>query len=84
MFKASNECLDRSLNTCDESADCIDTPQGYSCRCIPGYVDVSTSANLPPGRVCTVQTSCPKQKTDLMFLVDGSGSIGSAVFRNEV
>ncbi|KAF7632829.1 hypothetical protein Mgra_00007760 [Meloidogyne graminicola] len=81
---ASNECLDRSLNTCDESADCIDTPQGYSCRCIPGYVDVSTSANLPPGRVCTVQTSCPKQKTDLMFLVDGSGSIGSAVFRNEV
>jgi hypothetical protein len=83
-FKASNECADRSLNTCDESADCIDTHQGYSCRCIPGFVDVSTSANLPPGRVCTVQTSCPKQKTDLMFLVDGSGSIGSVVFRNEV
>ena len=45
-IKASNECTDRSLNTCDESADCIDTQQGYSCRCIPGYVDVSTNANL--------------------------------------
>ncbi|KAL3070193.1 hypothetical protein niasHT_039386 [Heterodera trifolii] len=81
---ASNECTDRSLNTCDENADCVDTPAGYSCKCIPGYVDVSSSANLPPGRVCTVVTTCPKQKTDLMFLIDGSGSIGSAVFRNEV
>lgn len=47
-------------------------------------MDVSSSANLPPGRVCTVQTTCPKQKTDLVFLIDGSGSIGSYVFKNEV
>ncbi|CAK5070046.1 unnamed protein product [Meloidogyne enterolobii] len=80
----SNECADRSLNTCDESADCIDTPQGYTCQCFNGYIDVSVSAHLPPGRVCTVETSCPKQKTDLIFLIDGSGSIGSQVFRNEV
>ncbi|KAL3093349.1 hypothetical protein niasHS_005863 [Heterodera schachtii] len=81
---SSNECAERSLNTCDENADCIDTPQGYSCQCFAGYVDVSSNAHLPPGRVCTVQTSCPKQRTDLIFLIDGSGSIGSQVFRNEV
>uniref|UniRef100_A0A1I8BC42 Transmembrane matrix receptor MUP-4 n=1 Tax=Meloidogyne hapla TaxID=6305 RepID=A0A1I8BC42_MELHA len=80
----SNECAERSLNTCDENADCIDTIQGYTCTCFSGYIDVSVSAHLPPGRVCTVQTSCPKQKTDLIFLIDGSGSIGSQVFRNEV
>ncbi|CAD5215432.1 unnamed protein product [Bursaphelenchus okinawaensis] len=81
---ASNECIDKSLNTCDENADCIDTPESYTCQCIPGYIDVSSSARLPPGRVCTVQTTCPKQKTDLVFLVDGSGSIGSYVFKHEV
>ncbi|CAJ0943046.1 unnamed protein product, partial [Mesorhabditis belari] len=79
-----NECLDMKLNSCDENADCIDTPDGYTCQCFAGFVDVSSSANLPPGRVCTVQTTCPKQKTDLMFLIDGSGSIGSYVFKNEV
>lgn len=83
-FSASNECIDKRLNSCDENADCIDTPDAYTCQCIPGYVDVSSSANLLPGRVCTVQTTCPKQKTDLVFLVDGSGSIGSYVFKNEV
>lgn len=84
FFPASNECVDRTLNTCDENADCIDTPDSYTCQCYAGFVDVSSSANLQPGRVCTVQTTCPKQKTDLMFLIDGSGSIGSYVFKNEV
>ena len=55
-----------------------------SLQCYNGFVDVSMNANLPPGRVCTVQTTCPKQKTDLVFLIDGSGSIGSYVFKNEV
>ncbi|KAI6201465.1 hypothetical protein M3Y96_00844600 [Aphelenchoides besseyi] len=81
---ASNECLSKTTNTCDDNADCIDLPSGYTCQCITGFVDVSASANLPPGRVCTVQTTCPKQKTDLMFLIDGSGSIGSFVFKHEV
>ncbi|KAK6027850.1 EGF-like domain protein, partial [Ostertagia ostertagi] len=53
-------------------------------QCFAGFIDVSSNANLPPGRVCTVQTTCPKQKTDLVFLIDGSGSIGSYVFKNEV
>ena len=57
---------------------------GYACQCASGFVDVSSSANLDVGRVCTVQTSCPSQPTDLMFLVDGSGSIGSETFTNEV
>uniref|UniRef100_A0AC35TFU5 EGF-like domain-containing protein n=1 Tax=Rhabditophanes sp. KR3021 TaxID=114890 RepID=A0AC35TFU5_9BILA len=79
-----NECASDHLNTCDENSDCIDTPDGYVCQCFAGYVDVSSSASLPPGRVCTVQTTCPKQKTDLVFLIDGSGSIGSRVFQSEV
>ncbi|EPB77461.1 von Willebrand factor type A domain protein [Ancylostoma ceylanicum] len=82
--QSNNECAFKHLNTCDENADCIDSPDGYTCQCYPGFVDVSSNANLPPGRVCTVQTTCPKQKTDLVFLIDGSGSIGSYVFKNEV
>lgn len=82
--QSNNECAIRNLNTCDENADCIDSPDGYICQCFAGFVDVSSNANLPPGRVCTVQTTCPKQKTDLVFLIDGSGSIGSYVFKNEV
>ncbi|KIH57315.1 von Willebrand factor type A domain protein [Ancylostoma duodenale] len=82
--QSNNECAFKHLNTCDENADCIDSPDGYTCQCYAGFVDVSSNANLPPGRVCTVQTTCPKQKTDLVFLIDGSGSIGSYVFKNEV
>lgn len=66
------------------SADCLDDADGYKCICYDGFVDVSSSANLPPGRVCTIATSCTKQKTDLMFLVDGSGSIGANIFGNEI
>ncbi len=62
----------------------MDLINGYACQCARGFVDVSSSANLDLGRVCTVQTSCPSQPTDLMFLVDGSGSIGSDTFTNEV
>ncbi|GMT19358.1 hypothetical protein PFISCL1PPCAC_10655, partial [Pristionchus fissidentatus] len=77
-------CSDKSLNSCDENADCVQLPDGYTCKCFAGYVDVSSNAMLSPGRVCTLHTSCPAQPTDLVFLVDGSGSIGSYVFQNEV
>lgn len=30
------------------------------------------------------ETNCPNQPTDLIFLVDGSGSIGSIVFKSDV
>lgn len=54
-FLASDECSLRSLNTCDDNADCVDLPNGYTCQCAAGFIDVSHSANLPPGRVCTLR-----------------------------
>ncbi|PIO61808.1 hypothetical protein TELCIR_16655 [Teladorsagia circumcincta] len=81
---ASNQCSDRKLNSCDENADCVQLPDGYTCKCFAGYVDVSSNANLEPGRVCTLSTVCPVQATDLVFLIDGSGSIGSYIFQTEV
>ncbi|VDL81624.1 unnamed protein product [Nippostrongylus brasiliensis] len=82
--QASNQCSDRKLNSCDENADCVQLPDGYTCKCFAGYVDVSSNANLQPGRVCTLSTVCPVQATDLVFLIDGSGSIGSYIFQTEV
>ena len=82
--RESDECAHRSLHSCDDNARCVDLPDGYACQCAGGFVDVSVSANLPVGRVCTVSTNCPAQKTDLMFVIDGSGSIGAGIFANEV
>ncbi|CAJ0580735.1 unnamed protein product, partial [Mesorhabditis spiculigera] len=82
--KSGNYCSDKSQNTCDENADCVSLPDGYTCKCFNGYVDVSSNANLPPGRACTLHTQCPTQPTDLVFLIDGSGSIGSYIFQTDV
>ncbi len=54
---STNECASPTLNTCDNNADCIDTLDSYECVCIRGHVDVSSSAHLPPGRVCVVGRS---------------------------
>ncbi|KAK0416294.1 hypothetical protein QR680_012402 [Steinernema hermaphroditum] len=82
--QANNYCGDRDLNSCDENADCVPLPDGYTCKCFVGYADVSSNANLPSGRVCTLQTTCPAQPTDLVFVIDGSGSIGSLIFQSDV
>uniref|UniRef100_A0A0K0DXB5 Phosphoglycerate mutase (2,3-diphosphoglycerate-independent) n=1 Tax=Strongyloides stercoralis TaxID=6248 RepID=A0A0K0DXB5_STRER len=79
-----HECSNRDLNSCDENADCVQKTDGYTCICAKGYADVSASAKLPPGRVCTLQTTCPAQPSDLTFIVDGSGSIGGDTFKDEV
>ncbi|KRX65974.1 Transmembrane matrix receptor MUP-4, partial [Trichinella sp. T9] len=73
-------CARPETNSCDPEAVCIDKPDGYICVCPEGYVDVSSNAKLQPGRVCTLQTLCPTQPTDLVFLIDGSGSIGTEIF----
>uniref|UniRef100_A0A183FQQ6 VWFA domain-containing protein n=1 Tax=Heligmosomoides polygyrus TaxID=6339 RepID=A0A183FQQ6_HELPZ len=82
--QASNQCADPKTHSCDMNADCVQLPDGYTCKCFAGYVDVSSNANLAPGRVCTLSTVCPVQATDLVFLIDGSGSIGSYIFQTEV
>ncbi|CAG9540270.1 unnamed protein product [Cercopithifilaria johnstoni] len=82
--QSRNHCANRLTNSCDENADCVTLPDGYTCICAAGYFDVSSNAKLPPGRVCTLHTKCPAQSTDLIFLIDGSGSIGSDVFHKEV
>ncbi|VDK69878.1 unnamed protein product [Litomosoides sigmodontis] len=82
--QSGNQCANRLTNSCDENADCVTLPDGYTCTCAAGYFDVSSNAKLPVGRVCTLHTQCPAQSTDLVFLIDGSGSIGSDVFHNEV
>ncbi|KAJ1374160.1 Transmembrane matrix receptor MUP-4 [Parelaphostrongylus tenuis] len=82
--QGANQCSDRMLHSCDQNADCVQLPDGYTCKCFEGYVDVSSNANLAPGRVCTLNTVCPVQATDLVFLIDGSGSIGSYIFQTEV
>ncbi|KHJ87371.1 von Willebrand factor type A domain protein [Oesophagostomum dentatum] len=82
--QGANQCSDPTLHSCDQNADCVQLPDGYTCKCFAGYVDVSSNANLSPGRVCTLSTVCPVQATDLVFLIDGSGSIGSYIFQTEV
>lgn len=37
---------------CSENAICVDTENGYNCRCRPGFADVSASFNRLPGRHC--------------------------------
>lgn len=37
---------------CDINAVCMDTEEGYTCRCRPGFADVSESFNRLPGRKC--------------------------------
>lgn len=49
-----NECARPSdFNVdCDSNAVCVDTEEGFSCRCRPGFADISESFNKFPGRKC--------------------------------
>ena len=38
-------------HTCDPHADCVDTPDGYTCRCKAGWQDASRELRNP-GRIC--------------------------------
>ncbi len=43
-----NECLFPQMNDCHPSAECIDKPDGFTCKCRPGFKEVSQQ----PGRDC--------------------------------
>lgn len=49
-----NECAEpKKFNVdCDGNAVCVDTDQGFSCRCRPGFADISEVFNRLPGRRC--------------------------------
>ncbi|VDP18830.1 unnamed protein product, partial [Onchocerca flexuosa] len=47
-----DECASRTKNDCDENAECIDKPIGYTCRCRNGYLDISEGGARNPGRRC--------------------------------
>ncbi|VDN40780.1 unnamed protein product [Gongylonema pulchrum] len=45
-----DECQFPQLNDCHPSAECIDKPVSYTCRCKQGFKDISPGDK--PGRVC--------------------------------
>lgn len=51
IFLEVDEC---SLGTheCDSNADCLDTAEGYTCRCKIGFSDISANLLTSPGRQC--------------------------------
>ncbi|KHJ82473.1 hypothetical protein OESDEN_17833 [Oesophagostomum dentatum] len=46
-----NECSTGKAD-CSCNADCFDRPEGYECKCRPGFVDASPDVAHYPGRVC--------------------------------
>ncbi|XP_019646188.1 PREDICTED: transmembrane cell adhesion receptor mua-3-like [Branchiostoma belcheri] len=66
---------DRADCAPEGQAKCVPlSPTKYRCECLPGYIG--------DGRVCK-EPSCKTQKlkVDLVFLLDGSGSIGRTNFQ---
>uniref|UniRef100_A0A914WTS8 EGF-like domain-containing protein n=1 Tax=Plectus sambesii TaxID=2011161 RepID=A0A914WTS8_9BILA len=49
-----NECTDATRYgvDCHSNAVCVDTDEAYTCRCRPGFADVSENYNRLPGRRC--------------------------------
>ena len=45
-----DECQFLQLNDCHPSAECVDQPSGYTCRCRQGFRDTSPQGR--PGRTC--------------------------------
>lgn len=58
-FLEMDEC---SLGTheCDSNADCLDTSEGYTCRCKIGFSDISANLLTAPGRQCKRSEQCKK------------------------
>lgn len=54
MILVIPECDNPSLNDCDspDRAICIETDDGYLCRCRQGFYDISPDKSSKPGRLC--------------------------------
>ena len=65
-----NECLDDSLNTCDENAICYDTLKSYTCACKTGFTDINSTN---PGHSCMeIAPCCQSLKISRNIAVTGS------------
>uniref|UniRef100_A0A9J2QCB0 EGF-like domain-containing protein n=1 Tax=Ascaris lumbricoides TaxID=6252 RepID=A0A9J2QCB0_ASCLU len=51
MVYLYNECEDPKMNDCDKNAECLDTDDGFTCRCNTGFYDDGNDPHKP-GRVC--------------------------------
>ena len=40
-YAVRDECLERTDN-CTDSTDCIDTREGFLCRCLPGFMQTNS------------------------------------------
>ncbi|VDK25529.1 unnamed protein product [Anisakis simplex] len=49
-----DECL-LGAHDCDQSAQCIDTDDGYLCICKKGFIDQSADPINKPGRLCVAE-----------------------------
>lgn len=50
-------CEDTTLNDCSAYSTCTDEQDGYSCKCLNGFIDASPNKKLFPGRVCNKPTN---------------------------
>lgn len=53
---------------CHENAICEDLPQGYTCQCLPSFLDISPHRTTHPGRICQPRPTPPPPECRL----DGS------------
>ncbi|XP_054751327.2 uncharacterized protein LOC129257098 [Lytechinus pictus] len=47
-----DECGSRRDNDCDDNAFCINTEGSFTCRCLEGFIDLSSNVRDRPGREC--------------------------------
>nr|XP_054751328.1 uncharacterized protein LOC129257098 isoform X2 [Lytechinus pictus] len=47
-----DECGSRRDNDCDDNAFCINTEGSFTCRCLEGFIDLSSNVRDQPGREC--------------------------------
>lgn len=51
IFQDINECT-KNLHDCSPNANCIDTPESFTCKCGDDFVDESPDPMSRSGRIC--------------------------------